>query len=122
MSTFLHAYKKKGINTPKLLIQKGFLPKDETISGELQVNAAYALASWANDWPMALEALQLRNKDWPAQAIDGWLKIGNIYAQVAEVKDEAKALAAYRQALASASDAQKASTRAQISAVYQTRL
>lgn len=86
------------------------------------VNAAYALASWANDWPMALEALQLRNKDWPAQAIDGWLKIGNIYAQVAEVKDEAKALAAYRQALASASDAQKASTRAQISAVYQTRL
>ena len=36
MSTFLHAYKKKGINTPKLLIQKGFLPKDETISGELQ--------------------------------------------------------------------------------------
>jgi len=86
------------------------------------VNAAYVLAFWAKDWPMALQALQLRNKGWPAQASDGWLKIGNLYASVPEIKDDAKALAAYRQALSLGSISIQPSLRSQIPAVYLPRL
>ena len=86
------------------------------------VNAAYVLAARAKDWPMALEALELRNKGWPAQIVDGWLKIGNIYASVTEVKDEAKALTAYKAALAAAPEAEKAATRALIPTIYIPRL
>lgn len=86
------------------------------------VNATYVLAARAKDWPLAIRALELRTKGWSAQATDGWLKIGNIYASVAEVKDETKALAAYRAALAAAPDEQKAGTRAQIPTIYLPRL
>ena len=86
------------------------------------INAAYVLGARAKDWPMALMALELRSKRWPEQAVDGWLKIGNIYASVAEVKDESKALAAYKAAMAAAPEANKAATRAQIPAAYQARL
>ena len=86
------------------------------------INAAYVLGARAKDWPMALKALELRSKRWPEQAVDGWLKIGNIYASVAEVKDESKALAAYKAAMAAAPEANKAATRAQIPAAYQARL
>ena len=86
------------------------------------INAAYVLGARAKDWPMALKALELRSQRWPEQAVDGWLKIGNIYASVAEVKDESKALAAYKAAMAAAPEANKAATRAQIPAAYQARL
>ncbi len=86
------------------------------------VNAAYVLAARAKDWPTALKALELRSKGWPAQIVDGWLKIGNIYASVAEVKDEARALAAYKAALAAAPEADKAATRALIPSIYIPRL
>jgi O-antigen ligase len=62
------------------------------------INAAYVLGARAKDWPMAIKALELRSERWPEQKVDGWLKIGNIYASVAEVKDEDKALAAYKAA------------------------
>jgi hypothetical protein len=64
----------------------------------------------------------LRNKGWPAQASDGWLKIGNLYASVPEIKDDAKALAAYRQALATESPTGMPSLRSQIPAVYRSKL
>ena len=86
------------------------------------VNATYVLAARAKDWSLAIRALELRSKGWPAQVVDGWLKIGNIYASVAEVKDETKALAAYREALAASPEAQKAATRAQIPSLYIPRL
>ena len=86
------------------------------------VNAAYVLAVRARDWPVALKALELRSKGWPAQTVDGWLKIGNIYASDTEVKDEAKALAAYRAALLAATEAEKNAVRARIPPAYLPRL
>lgn len=86
------------------------------------VNAGYVLASRAKDWPFAVKSLELRNKGWPDQAVDGWLKIGNIYAST-EIKDETKALAAYRAALAAAPEKDRAGIREkQIPTIYQSRL
>ncbi|MBE2262539.1 MAG: O-antigen ligase family protein [Burkholderiaceae bacterium] len=86
------------------------------------INAAYVLAARAKDWPLAFKALELRTKGWPNTAVDGALKAGNIYASVAEVKDETKALAEYRKALMLSTDAEKTATRAQIPSLYQPRL
>ena len=86
------------------------------------VNAAYVLAVRARDWPVALKALELRSKGWPAHTVDGWLKIGNIYASDTEVKDEAKALAAYRAALLAATEAEKNAVRARIPPGYLPKL
>ncbi len=85
------------------------------------VSAAYTLGVRARDWALALKSLELRNKGWPAQLVDGLLKSGDIYAAT-EVKDEAKALAFYQQALAAAPDQDKAATRARIPTIYQPRL
>jgi O-antigen ligase len=86
------------------------------------VNAAYVLGARAKDWAFALKALELRRKGWPAQTVDSWLKEGNIYAAAVEVKDENKALAAYKAALAASTDATRTATRAQIPTIYQSRL
>ncbi len=85
------------------------------------VSAAYTLGVRARDWALALKSLELRNKGWPAQLVDGLLKSGDIYAAT-EVKDEAKALAFYQQALAAAPDQDKAATWARIPTIYQPRL
>jgi len=66
------------------------------------VNAAYVLGIRSGDWNLAIQGMELRNKGWPAQAVDGWMKIGAIYAQ--QLKNEPKALEAYRQAVAMAPD------------------
>jgi O-antigen ligase len=95
--------------------------KDDFYDVDL-VNAGYVLGVRAKDWPLALKALELRNKSWPAQAVDGWMKIGNIYAST-EVKDEAKALDAYRHALELAPEKDKLELRTkQIPTMYQARL
>jgi tetratricopeptide (TPR) repeat protein len=64
------------------------------------VNAAFNLGSRQHDWPLAIEAMTLRAKRWPRQAVQPWLRIGNI--QLNELKDEAQALLAYRAAVAAA--------------------
>ena len=64
----------------------------------------------------------MRNKEWPAHQIDGLIKLGNIYAGVPEVYSEAKALAAYRAAVAASTPAQRTATLAQVPAVFQSRL
>lgn len=86
------------------------------------INAAYVLAARAKDWPMAMKALELRTARWPEQKVDGLIKLGNIYASVTEVKDENKALEAYRAALAATPEANRPAVRAQIPTIYQPRL
>ena len=82
------------------------------------VNAAYVLGMRSGNWDLALQGLALRNKDWPEQAVDGWTKTGTIYAVYK--KDDAKALEAYRKALALATD--KEAVRRQIPAALQSQL
>ena len=86
------------------------------------INAAYVLGARAKDWPFAIKALELRSERWPEQKADGLIKLGNIYASVPEIKDEGKALEAYKAALAAVPEANRAAVRAQIPAPYQARL
>jgi O-antigen ligase len=76
------------------------------------VNAAYSLGGQTGDWPLAIQGLTLRNKGWPAQAPEGWLRIGNIYWQ--EMKDEAQALQAYRAAVAAAPEVYRNAVRQKV--------
>ena len=68
---------------------------DNTLDIDM-MNAAHILAVRASDFPFAIEAMQMRNKVYPAQAVDGFLKIAGI--ELTHQKDEAKALDNYRQA------------------------
>jgi lipopolysaccharide biosynthesis regulator YciM len=86
------------------------------------LNATYVLAARADDWPLAIKVLALRTKGWPVNTTDGWMKTGHIYASVAALKNETKALEAFRAALAAAPEANKAAVRAQIPPAYQARL
>ena len=86
------------------------------------INAAYVLAARAKDWPMAMKALELRSERWPEQKVDGLMKLGHMYASVTEIKDENKALEAYRAALAAAPEVNRPAVRAQIPTIYQPRL
>jgi O-antigen ligase len=86
------------------------------------INASYVLGVRAKDWRFAVHSLELRNKTWPAQAVDGWLKIGDIYAST-DIKDEAKALDAYKAALAAAPEKDRLEMRTKrIPTVYQNKL
>ena len=60
------------------------------------MNSAYILGVRASDFKFAIDALTLRNEAVPTQAVDGWIKIGGLYDQY--LRDEAKAVDAYRKA------------------------
>ncbi len=95
--------------------------KDDLYDFDL-LNAAYVLAVRAKDWPMAVRSMELRIKSFPAQAVDSWLKIGDIYA-ASDIKDETKALEAYKAALAAAPEKDRLEMRTRrIPSIYQPRL
>lgn len=85
------------------------------------VNLAYALGLHARDWPLALRGMELRNQRWPQLAWDGWLKMGDIYA-LPDVADDARALQAYRAALAAVPESQQDAVRQKIAPAYRARL
>lgn len=62
------------------------------------LHAAYALGIRSRNWPMAIEALQRRNRAWPQYAVDSWLKLGDLYSP-ANADEPKKAIEAYRQAI-----------------------
>ena len=108
-------------NEPEALRRAREYLKEETYDIDL-INAAYVLGVRAKDWRFAVLSLQLRNKTWPGQAVDGWLKMGDIYAST-EIKDEAKALEAYKAALAAAPEKDRLEMRTKrIPTVYQNKL
>ena len=61
------------------------------------LSAAYVLGMRQSDFDMAIQALELRNKDFPASRQDGYLKLAAIY--IDHKNDELKALAAFNGAL-----------------------
>lgn len=63
------------------------------------IRTAYYLGMKIQNPGLAILALELRIKTWPSQAVDGYLKLGDIY-NAPEAKDDNKALQAYRAALA----------------------
>lgn len=43
------------------------------------VNTAFVLAMRAQDWDLAIRAIELRNEGWPEQLVDGQAKLGNAW-------------------------------------------
>lgn len=73
---------------------------DEGIFDYDLVNAAYILGKANKDWNLALRALELRLKHWPAKATESWLLMGRMHADPKNPKfDETLALTAFRQAV-----------------------
>ena len=76
------------------------------------LSAAYILGMRKSDFDMAIQGLELRNKDWPASRQDGYLKIAAIY--VNQKKDDGRAIAAYKSALEATPENEREALRKQI--------
>lgn len=83
-------------------------------------NAAYALGRRTHDWTLALDAMEQRNRLFPDDQVDGWLRIARIHVE--GTRDEARALAAFRAALAAVPDSERAAARQMVPQPYQDRL
>jgi predicted Zn-dependent protease len=105
---------KEAITLAKTLIQNGTPDID-------LLRVAYFLGMRNKDPVLAIMALELRIKAWPQQAVDGWLKLGHIYASP-EFKNEALAIQSYRSAIAAAEPQHQASILRMISPSYQTKV
>ena len=76
------------------------------------LSAAYVLGMRKSDFDMAIQGLELRNKDWASSRQDGYLKLAGIY--VNQKKDDAKAIAAYKGALEATPEKDRDALRKQI--------
>lgn len=85
------------------------------------VQAGYALGYKTGNWPLAIRSLELRNKTWPDQAADGYLRLGKLYAQ-AQGHDDARALAAFRAGLSVVPQQQKDNFRHQVPLPYREQM
>jgi tetratricopeptide (TPR) repeat protein len=90
---------------------------DNTVDIDM-MNAAYVLGVRSSDFKFAIEAMQVRNTAYPDQKVDGWIKIAGI--EFNYLKDEAKALAAYREAYAASGKA--VAVLAQVPEAYRAKL
>ena len=110
---------RSGKDVEAVKLTKGYF-KDGIYDYDL-TNVAYLLGLRTKDWPLAIQGITLRMQRWPALAADAWFKIGNIYAS-SEARDDAKALEAYRSAMAAIPEQQKETLRQQIPAAYRSQL
>jgi O-antigen ligase len=85
------------------------------------VRTAYYLGMRNRDPALAILSLELRIKTWPNQAVDGWLKLGDIYNSP-EAKDDGKATNAYRNALAAAMPQHRNEILAMIPLAYRDKV
>jgi O-antigen ligase len=85
------------------------------------IRTAYFLGIRNRDPELAIQALELRIKIWPAQAVDGWLKLGNIYDEPG-AKNKAKAIQSYQAALAAADPRDKPAILAMVPANYRAEI
>lgn len=93
---------------------------DEGIYDFDLANAAYVLGMRKSDFDMAIKGLELRNKGWPANKLDGELKLAAIY--VSYKKDDAKAAIAYKSALELTPEKDRDALRKQIPPQILSRL
>jgi tetratricopeptide (TPR) repeat protein len=104
--------------------QAGARAKELLRSGAVEydlLRTAYYLGMRNKDPELAILALELRIEKWPNQAVDSWLKLGDIYNST-EAKDERKALHAYSAALEASASANRASVLAMIPPAYRARM
>lgn len=84
------------------------------------VNILYVLARRARDWPLAMEALELRMRQWPQSRPQGQIQKGQMLA--GEMNQPEQALDAFRLGLALAAPGEQAALAAQIPPEYRARL
>lgn len=96
------------------------LLKAEGIDPDL-IRTAYYLGMKMRKPELAILALELRIKTWPNQAVDGYLKLGDIY-NAPEAKDDNKALQAYRAALAATLPPHKSAILAMIPPMHREKI
>lgn len=94
---------------------------EEKITDPDLIRAAYYLGMRTNDPQLAIAALELRIKTWPNQAVDGWLKLAQIY-DAPGTKDEKKAFQSYRAAFEAADAQHKASIISLIPSNYRAKI
>lgn len=92
--------------------------QQQIVDAEL-VQAAYVVGERLKDWPLKIQALELRARHWPALAVEAWLEAGDIYASQ---MDPVRALEAYRAALAAAPKQQRDAIFLRIPPGYRNRL
>ena len=83
--------------------------------------AAYSLGMRLHEPQLAIKALELAINKWPRRAVDGWLKLGNIYDSV-DAENGTKALQAYRSAFDATAPPYKAAILVQIPVKYHAML
>lgn len=85
------------------------------------VQAAYAIAYQSKNWALAIRSQELRIATWPEHAADAHFRLGNIYSEP-EVKDDAKALAAFRAGLDAVPTEQKVNYLNQVPQTYRLQM
>ena len=85
------------------------------------VQVAYTLGLRQNRPDVAIKALTLGIEAWPNRAVDGWIKLGDIYNQ-ALAHDPAKAMHAYQQALQTVDPAYRQWVLGKIPAPYRSQM
>lgn len=96
------------------LLQSGFVDRD-------LVQTAYILGRRLQNPALAIQALEIGIKTWPNRAVDGWLKLGDIY-DTEQTRDESKAMHAYQEALKASLPAYRNSVLAMIPPRYRTQV
>ena len=84
------------------------------------LTAGYVLGMRKSDFDMAIQGMELRNKDWPASRQDGYLKMAAIYVNYK--KDDVKAVASFRGALEATPEKDREALRKQIPADFLAKL
>jgi len=105
---------------PARALELGRKAIDDNIVDYDLANATFVLAWRAGDYALASKAMELRMGAWPASRAEGHVQLGNMYA--AGAKDPDKALSAFKQAIALASESERPALMAQIPAAYRARL
>lgn len=83
-------------------------------------DATFLLAWRAGDYTLAASAMAMRMAGWPATRAEGHVQLGNMYASGS--KEPEKALAAFKQAIALASQSQRQTLLDRIPPDYRARL
>ena len=71
------------------------------------VNTGYVLAMRAQDWDLAIRAIELRNQGWPGSKLDGDAKLGNAWVGKGDI---GKAMDYFRSAMAATPPGQQQNT------------
>ncbi|HEX7890318.1 MAG TPA: O-antigen ligase family protein [Ramlibacter sp.] len=105
---------------PQLAMQKAREALDAGIADEDLVHSYFLLARQARDYPLAADLLQRRVRQWPDSRPRSYLQLGALYAN--ELQDPARALEAYRQAVASAAPRERRAVLQQVPPAYRAQL